>query len=134
MSAGLPGLGLGGLFFVICALLAPFVELARTLRGRSSAAAWAQTMRQFSLALAMVVAFELVRRAIAVVTAGAGAFDVRTIGVTVGVLAAVLLLAKVAELVAVSRRRRTARAASRRARALGRYSPAAPRLAPDSEG
>jgi hypothetical protein len=31
---------LGGLFFIASALLAPRVELVRTARGRSSAAAW----------------------------------------------------------------------------------------------
>ena len=38
MSAGLPGLGLGGLFFILSALLAPLLELGRPVRGRSSRA------------------------------------------------------------------------------------------------
>jgi len=41
MTAGLPGFGLGGVFFIISALLAPFVELIMTARGRSSRARWA---------------------------------------------------------------------------------------------
>ena len=86
MSAGLPGLGLGGLFFVICALLAPFAELVRTLRGRSSAARWAETLRQFGLAVAMVGAFDLARRAI-----GSDALSLRTVAITAAILVAVLL-------------------------------------------
>jgi hypothetical protein len=62
MNAGLPGLGLGGLFFILTALLAPAIELARTIRGRSSAAAWATVGRQFAIAVAMIAAIELTLR------------------------------------------------------------------------
>jgi hypothetical protein len=129
MSAGIPGLGLGGLFFVICALLAPFWELAQTVRGRSSAARWAQTLRQFALAVAMVGAFELARRAI-----GADALSLRTVAITAAVLAAILLAAKAADLAAsISRRRRpSAPAASPSALGPHRYYPVA-RLASDPE-
>jgi hypothetical protein len=128
MSAGLPGCGLGGLFFVVCALLAPLWEIARTVRGRSSLAAWAQTARQFSLALAMVAMFDLARRAL-----GAGALGLRTVAVTAAVLVAVLVAAKGLELAVGVSRRMSARAASRRARARRRHYRAA-LVAPDSEG
>ena len=59
MSAGLPGLGLGGLFFILSALLAPIFELPRTLRGRSSRARWRRIVAHMSLALAMIVAIEV---------------------------------------------------------------------------
>ena len=85
MSAGLPGLGLGGLFFVLSALLAPAVELGRTARGQSSPEAWRQCGRQFALALAMV----------AVVT---WFVPLKPIGITMAVLVTVLLLAKAAQL------------------------------------
>lgn len=62
MSAGIPGLGLGGVFFVISALLSPVLELHRTARGRSSAAAWRQVGRQFAIAVAMVIAVECALR------------------------------------------------------------------------
>lgn len=127
MSAGLPGLGLGGLFFVVCALLAPFWELAQAIRGRSSAARWAQTLRQFALAIAMVGAFDLARRAI-----GADALSLRTVAITAAILAAVLVAAKAAELVAALSRR-SVRAANPSAPAHPRYFRAA-KLAPDSEG
>jgi hypothetical protein len=34
MTAGLPGTGIGGLFYLVCALLMPFVTLVRAVRGR----------------------------------------------------------------------------------------------------
>ena len=40
MIAGLPGTGIGGLFYLLSALLMPFLELLATLRGRSSAERW----------------------------------------------------------------------------------------------
>jgi hypothetical protein len=128
MSAGIPGFGLGGLFFVICALLAPVWELGRTVCGRSSVAAWAQTMRQFALAVAMVAAFDLAWHAI-----GAGGLGLHTVAITAAVLAAVLTAAKVLELVATFSRR-SARAASPSARERRRYYRAAARLASDPEG
>ncbi len=57
MNAGLPGVGIAGLFFVISALLMPVVELARTLRGRSSLERWQGVAHDWLLAVAMVAAF-----------------------------------------------------------------------------
>jgi predicted Co/Zn/Cd cation transporter (cation efflux family) len=128
MSAGLPGLGLGGLFFVITALLGPFAELARTVRGQGSVAAWRWRLREFALALAMIVVFELVRRAVSGLISGG--LELRSVAVTAIVLATVLTAAKLAELVLVLRRRVSRR---RSALALRRYGPA-PRLQPDPEG
>jgi hypothetical protein len=105
MSAGLPGLGLGGLFFILSALLAPFLELVRTVQGRSSRRAWAQVGRQFGLALTMIVAVDLTLRAVyAAIAAGgirqtpssssATVLPMAPIVITAGVLAIVLLSAK----------------------------------------
>jgi hypothetical protein len=58
MSAGLPGLGLGGLLFIILGLAAPFVEGVRSIMGRSSTERWRIALRQFVLALAILVALE----------------------------------------------------------------------------
>jgi hypothetical protein len=114
VSAGLPGLGLGGLFFVLSALLAPFVELIRTTRGRSSVAAWRAVGRQFALALTMVAAVELTLRllyALADATGLAGPLSdqsptvlaLRPIGITLGLLASVLAAAKAMHLIATIR-------------------------------
>ena len=72
MNAGLPGLGLGGLFFILTALVAPLIELGRTIRGESSPVAWATVGRQFGLAVAMIVAIELTLRGALLLVAGAG--------------------------------------------------------------
>jgi hypothetical protein len=135
VSAGLPGLGLGGLFFVLSALLAPFVELIRTTRGRSSVAAWRAVGRQFALALTMVAAVELTLRllyALADATGLAGPVSdrsptilaLRPIGITLGLLASVLAAAKAMQLIATIRTRgrppvRALRALCCRPRLLG---------------
>ena len=109
MSAGLPGLGLGGLFFIFSALLAPFGELWRVLRGRSRPGAWRVVGRQFAQAVAMVVAIDLTLRLTYVGLALAGAGDVPSaasgtvlpltlIGITTALLAVVVSGAKLAQL------------------------------------
>jgi hypothetical protein len=109
MSAGLPGLGLGGLFFIFSALLAPFPELWRTLRGRSDLASWKTIGRQLAQALAMVAAIDLTLRLTYVVLSTVGAGDppaadeatvlpLNLIGITTGLLVLVLCGAKLAEL------------------------------------
>lgn len=109
MSAGLPGLGLGGLFFIFSALLAPFRELWRTLRGRSRPAAWRIVGRQFAQAAVMVAAIDLTLRLIYVglSTMGLGnapsavtgtVIPLTLIGMTSALLVAVLGAAKIAEL------------------------------------
>src|SRR3954465_14861198 len=54
MTAGLPGVGIGGLFYPLCALLMPFPGLGRTFAGRSSRERWRSVLTQFVMALAMV--------------------------------------------------------------------------------
>jgi hypothetical protein len=109
MSAGLPGLGLGGLFFIFSALLAPFPELWRTLRGRSDLASWRTIGRQLAQALAMVAAIDLTLRLTYVVLSVAGVenppaaddatvLPLNLIGITTGLLVLVLCSAKLAEL------------------------------------
>ena len=56
MAAGLPGVGIGALFFIVSALLMPVFELARTLAGRGSVARWRFVGRQGAIALGIVVA------------------------------------------------------------------------------
>jgi hypothetical protein len=55
MTAGLPGTGLGGLLYVVLALLMPLRELYLTARSRSSRERWALVARQAAMALAIVV-------------------------------------------------------------------------------
>jgi hypothetical protein len=120
MSAGLPGLGLGGIFFVVSALLAPLLELVRMARGTSSAERRRQIGRQFAMALAMIVAVDLTLRAVLLVAAAAGigspaaadgllVLPLTPLGITGAILAGLLLIAKGTE-VALSVRRPVRRA------------------------
>lgn len=54
MNAGLPGTGIGGVFYLLCALLMPFFELVKTLRGQSSWVRWALIFRQLTMAVGIV--------------------------------------------------------------------------------
>jgi NADH:ubiquinone oxidoreductase subunit 6 (subunit J) len=56
MTAGLPGAGIGGLFFVLSAYFMLVVEIQRTFRGRSSLARWRGVLRSVAIATAMVIA------------------------------------------------------------------------------
>jgi hypothetical protein len=109
MSAGLPGLGLGGLFFILSALLAPLPELWRLMHGRSSVAAWRAIGRQLGQATAMIAAIDLSLRIVylGISVGGLGkappvatgvALPLATVGVTTALMMAVLGAAKLAEL------------------------------------
>ena len=54
MTAGLPGVGIGGLFYLASALLMPFRSLVATLTGRE--ARWPVALRQALIALATIAA------------------------------------------------------------------------------
>jgi len=116
MSVGLPGLGLGGLFFILSALLAPLVELTRLLRGRSSLAAWRHVGRQFAIAVTMIAAVDLALRlvyaALELTTvaeppdaSGLTVLPLVPIAITATLLATVLAGAKAAQLAATMRLR-----------------------------
>jgi hypothetical protein len=109
VSAGLPGLGLGGLFFIFSALLAPFRALWLTLRGRSRPGDWVMVGRQFAQAVVMVAAIDLSLRLayIGIAAAGIGnapsavsatVIPLTLIGITSALVLAVLASAKFAHL------------------------------------
>ena len=50
MTAGLPGVGIGGIFYLASALLMPVRSLVAVLRGRPAEARWPLALRQASLA------------------------------------------------------------------------------------
>lgn len=62
MSAGMPGLGLGGLFFVLSALAAPLLELPRAVRGESRPGAWREIGRNLSISLLVIAAVDIALR------------------------------------------------------------------------
>jgi hypothetical protein len=59
MIAGLPGTGIGGLFYLLSTLLMPFRELYLTCRGKSNVKQWKVVGLQMSLALGVVISFWL---------------------------------------------------------------------------
>ena len=113
MSAGLPGAGLAGLFFILSALLAVPVELFRTVRGRSSRQAWLVVGRHAALALAMILALELAFAAVSAAAdqATGDRVEPRTLPLlpvllTLAVLVTVLATTKGLELTLTRRRSR----------------------------
>jgi hypothetical protein len=50
MTAGLPGVGIGGIFYLTSALLMPVRSLVAVLRGRPDEARWPMALRQAALA------------------------------------------------------------------------------------
>lgn len=93
MNAGLPGLGIGGVFFLLAALFAPVLEVRRMIRGESNGEQWRQVGRQFAIAASIVAVIALLMPLIAVAA-------------TVAVLAFVLAAAKALELVLRRRARK----------------------------
>jgi hypothetical protein len=54
MTAGVPGTGVGGLFYMLTALWMPFRETGRALRGQSSRARWRLVTLQGAIALGVI--------------------------------------------------------------------------------
>ena len=50
MTAGIPGIGIGGLFYLLCALLMPLVELVRRAGGHGPSRPWPAVLLQAGLA------------------------------------------------------------------------------------
>lgn len=71
-NAGLPGTGLGGLFYLLLAFWMPVAELPRTLRGQSSRARWRRIGTQFALACGIVAAVSSMAAAYVVLADGGG--------------------------------------------------------------
>jgi hypothetical protein len=59
MTAGLPGVGIGGIFYLVCAFLMPFVELGNTLRGRTTKKRWKIVATQFIILCSIILSFWL---------------------------------------------------------------------------
>lgn len=103
MTAGLPGFGLGGVFFIISALLAPLGELVLTVRGRSSRARWANVGRQFLIAVVMICAVGGLLGLVGLVSGvgpvqGLTSFSLLPLIATASLLAFILITAKLVQL------------------------------------
>ena len=62
MFAGLPGIGVGTLFYVLIALCMPVYELYNVARGTSSIARWRRIGRQFFHAISIVLSIMIAER------------------------------------------------------------------------
>lgn len=112
MSAGLPGVGLSGVFFIVSALIMLPLEIARTVRGKSSLKRWSAVLRHLAMAIAMVVALELAYAGVwlAVEHLGVSAHKAHTLPLlpvlaTLGLVGCLVLAAKAAQLLARRRAR-----------------------------
>jgi hypothetical protein len=110
MTAGVPGFGLGGVFFIISALLAPFRELIMTARGRSSRARWTSVGGQLLIALAMISAVGAMLGLVGLVSAagplqGLMSFPLLPLTGTGALLVFILVVAKLVQLCSFGARR-----------------------------
>jgi len=96
-NAGLPGTGLGGLFYVVLAFWMPLAELPRTVAGRSSRARWRRIGTQFALACGIVASVVATAAAYVSLAGASNPFGVRgpVLFLAPVVMAAVLLSALV---------------------------------------
>jgi hypothetical protein len=67
MFAGLPGIGVGTLFYVLAGLVMPLVELTRSLSGDVSAARWRVAIAQFCFAVSIVASVALADRVFTII-------------------------------------------------------------------
>lgn len=54
MNAGLPGTGIGGVFYLLSALLMPFYEVVKMVRGESSWQRWVLIFKQLVMAAGII--------------------------------------------------------------------------------
>lgn len=115
MSAGLPGVGLSGVFFILSALVTLPLELARTIRGQSSLARWAAVTRHLAIAITMVVGVELAYSVMHLAIEHVGSPAAKTrfhllplapVAATLGVIALLVLGAKAAHVLSQWRKLR----------------------------
>jgi hypothetical protein len=100
----MPVIGLGALFCILSAVVAPIIEVGRIARGRSSVASWLRVGRQFGLAVAMLAALAVTLHLVYALVAGIGFPELSPgdalvmpsvlIGTSVALLAAILTAAK----------------------------------------
>ncbi len=105
MVAGLPGTGIGGIFYLLGVLCMPIRETQRLLRGKSSRKRWALIVRQWGLSLGIVAGFWLMGYVLAtIIPAGVQAagsasthnvIQIKPFVISLSVLAAVLSLVEV---------------------------------------
>jgi len=129
MFAGLPGIGVGTLFYVLIALLMPVFELVNVVRGTSSLERWRRIVRQFVHALSIVLSIMIAERVLLYILGQAPvealnparllhrelaghspqSFLAAPLTASLLIVGAILLTVEVAHLVKIVRRNRQAR-------------------------
>ena len=56
MTVGLPGTGIGGVFYLLSALFMPIQEIVKTVQGKSSISSWLLVLRQLSMGILIICA------------------------------------------------------------------------------
>jgi hypothetical protein len=72
MFAGLPGIGVGTLFFVLLAFAMPFTEMVRVVRGQSSLKRWGRIALQLVHALSIILSVMVAERVLMYLLGQAG--------------------------------------------------------------
>ena len=111
MTVGLPGVGIGGIFYLVSALLMPVRELARVARGEPGERRWGLVAQQCAIAAGILVALwatgwamgRMIVRAPALSSSiaghgahGANVLRVSALALSLGTLALVLLITQIA--------------------------------------
>ncbi len=58
MNAGLPGTGIGGFFYLLLAVILPFVEFFYLIKGKSSKKNWYLVFKQLLISLGIIIGIE----------------------------------------------------------------------------
>jgi hypothetical protein len=72
MFAGLPGIGVGTLFYIVMTLCMPVLEIRHVMRGTSSLARWQQIIRQWCFSVAIILSIMIAERVLMAVFTGGG--------------------------------------------------------------
>ncbi|MEO8359216.1 MAG: hypothetical protein ABI672_04225 [Vicinamibacteria bacterium] len=91
MNAGLPGTGIGGLFYLFSALFMPVRELWRASRGRGRAGDLRLAFRQSGMAVAILFVAWLTSRALTLAHIGNTAKETNVLAITFATLVAVVV-------------------------------------------
>lgn len=73
MNAGLPGTGIGGVFYLVSVFFMPFLELFKTMRGESSLERWQLVGKQLVMAGSIIGGMWLMGLILGMVVAWSGA-------------------------------------------------------------
>lgn len=115
MTVGIPGVGFGGIFYLIGALFMPVREVVRTARGESNVERWIVVATQWSLAAGILVALwgtgwvlgHVLPAAVIATTAARGrpaaasynVLKVSALAASLGMLATLIVAVRIAHLV-----------------------------------